>query len=385
MWHLSQQAKDQFERSHSLPIRESDEEWEIALLEAKEENRNLYVELAQELELEKTRLCKVLPERFRPYVEDGTLNSPALPKKVRQDYLTWMQQQQEQFETLLTAAYENKEKTIPYLEKGAQEVFQQSLHDGRIIRTERDGRNLKLTLDTTGGFTTKAIVELIFTDIVSEHGELCNGLFYIYDELQKTNSGVALRVLWDLTEWTIEAKSIDAQFYYKPAAFYDLMNDSFTDYPTLPSATYTFITPAITTNITHFSSDAPFLNLESGDISLHNGVVFLDDQEIAPVDQLYKFVYTDQYEDPYAHFSEEVPTDELETAAFSEDVEYRIRAWNTLYAQPHVHAALINRILLQADITEEHELMLSIYVNHFFKEGILTSDTISKYASVLVD
>ncbi|KHF41651.1 hypothetical protein [Halalkalibacter okhensis] len=41
------------------------------------------------------------------------------------------------------------------------------------------------------------------------------------------------------------------------------------------------------------------------------------------------------------------------------------------YANPKELAAIINRVLSKIKITEENEMMVHVYVNHFYKEGIL--------------
>jgi hypothetical protein len=35
------------------------------------------------------------------------------------------------------------------------------------------------------------------------------------------------------------------------------------------------------------------------------------------------------------------------------------------------------------EITEENEMMVSVYANHFYKEGILTEAVIEKYRTII--
>ncbi len=92
----------------------------------------------------KEELLTVLPSRFIPFVEDGTLNQPTLPKSVREDYLQWMRECDKEFEAILAGAYENTKSTISYLSENVQEVFNDSLHDSIIERIERENGNLHI-------------------------------------------------------------------------------------------------------------------------------------------------------------------------------------------------------------------------------------------------
>ena len=96
-----------------------------------------------------------------------------------------------------------------------------------------------------------------------------------------------------------------------------------------------------------------------------------------------QFIYTDIYEDPYAHFNEPVPIEELEAAALNDDLELQVRAWNTLYANPKELAVIINHVLWKMEITEENEMMLSVYTSHFYKEEILTEAVIEKFRALI--
>ncbi len=87
MWNLTTQAKEAFLKHNLLPIPETDSDWESTLREAKEEGEDLPARLKEELEDIKAELLTVLPSRFVPYLENGTLNQPSLPKSVREDYL----------------------------------------------------------------------------------------------------------------------------------------------------------------------------------------------------------------------------------------------------------------------------------------------------------
>jgi hypothetical protein len=397
MWNLTMQAKRSFEHANILPIQKSDHDWKNALEDAKEDGVDLYAQLKEELNECKEHLLQILPERFKQYVHDGTLNLPELPKQVRQDYLLWIRTAEETFEAVLDASFENKQKALAFLPESVQEVYEQSLHDAEIERIERSHGTLKITLNTLGGFSTKSIVELLFTNIFIEksHLPLQVGQWYIYDELIKTEKGFALRVIFDCpeTEWTIEAKQINANYYYRPKAYDDFAGDEEAELQTYveklnPEFTYTFVTPKFKSEIKAFTNEAPYITLQEGELLVESDElhVILASKQIKLADCLkdcIHFVFTDEYEDPYAQFSEPVPSDEIEEAALSEDLELQVRAWNTLYANPSEFVDIINRVLMRLNVTEENEMMASVYINHFNEFSILTEEALSKHRNLL--
>ncbi|SDM56008.1 DUF4085 family protein [Bacillus sp. OK048] len=393
MWNLSKEVKEKFLKCTTLPIHESDEDWEYALRDAKEEGEDLIARLKEELEEVKDELLRILPNRFIHYVDNGTLNQPTLPKTVREDYLQWVQEAYKKFEQILDAAYENTKQSVTFLSSAVQDVFAESLHDSTIERIEREGDTLHLYINTDGGFSSKSHVHFIFQNVKAEQVDepIQVGQWLIYYELQKTVDGFAFRVLFDCpdSEWTITLKSMDAEYYYRPVT-YATMNDegkveetSFADYVSQlnPDYRYWLITPHVTCAIKTLSEN---MTLENGKIEFgQNEMVVITGnerftyklEEYNPI----KFIYTDVYEDPYAHFSEPVPREEIEAAAFSDELELQVRAWNTMYANPEELAEIINRVLSKMEITDENEMIVSVYANHFYKRGILTEEVVELY------
>ena len=96
-----------------------------------------------------------------------------------------------------------------------------------------------------------------------------------------------------------------------------------------------------------------------------------------------KFIYTDVYEDPYAHFSEPVPMEEIEAAATGDELDLQVRAWNTMYANPEELADVINRVLSKVEVSDKNEMMVSVYVSHFYKKGILTEAIVEKFQGLI--
>jgi hypothetical protein len=397
MWNISKEVKGKFLKCNLLPIHESDQDWEIAQREAIEEGEDLHARLKEELEEVKMELLNVLPDGFIPYVKNGTLNQPSLPRTVREEYLQWIRRADKEFEQILDAAYEQTKHAVTYLPPAVQDIFAESLHDSTIERIVRERDTLHLYVNTDGGFSSKSLIHFTFQNVLAEETDepIQVGQWFIYNELQKTDDGFAFRVLFECpdAEWTIAMKILDAEYYYRPIAYTILRDEGKIEETSLPEYVeqlnlehrYWFITPHVKSAIKAFSET---IIVENGKIecrqnemvvTIGNELFTYNLDEINPI----SFIYTDVYEDPYARFSEPVPTEELETAALSEDLELQVRAWNTLYANPEELADIINRVLRKMDRTEENEMMLSIYVSHFYKKGILSEAVIEKYRMLI--
>ncbi|MBU9722805.1 MULTISPECIES: DUF4085 family protein [Bacillaceae] len=393
MWNLSKQAKDQFLKINLLPIHESDEEWEIVLREAKEEGEDIRTRLKGELDEVKRELLEIIPSRFHRYVEDGSLNQPTLPTEVREDYLNWIRDGEKDFEKVLDAAAAETEKAASSLPASVQEVLSEGLHDTQIDRISRTKDTLHLFINTDGGFTTKAYIHFTFKEILSEESDapLQVGQWFVYHELQKFDSGYALRVLFDCpdAEWTIAMKDLEAVYYYRPASYLTLNDEekleetTFTDYiAQLPhDYNYWLITPDVTCKVKAFSEK---IELENGTLALSDkeAVVSFGNMRFTYSLEEYNpitFIYTDVFETPYSEQEEPLPLGEVEEAALSDDLMLQVRAWNTMYADPHTMADIINRVLWKVVVTEENEMMIHVYANHFYEAGVLTEDVIEKY------
>ncbi|WP_223702490.1 DUF4085 family protein [Sutcliffiella deserti] len=393
LWNLSKEAKERFAKNTLLLIHESDEEWEITAREAQEEGEDLFSRLKEELEDVKDGLINLIPSRFLPYLENGTLNQPSLPKDVREDYLQWVRSEEKEFEQILDAAYEQTKQTIPFLPTAVQEVFAESLHDSTIERMDREEDMLHLYINTESGFSSKSLIHFIFKGILSEESDepIQVGQWFIYDELKKTIDGFAFRVLFECPEsqWTITMKELVARYFYHPKEYTRLKDEekledtSLTDYmKTLNSEhRYWFITPQVQCAIQSLEEN---IVLENGTIEFGK-----DEMVVTVAGEKYsyrlseynpiRFIYTDVLEDPYEHLNVPVPKEDIELAAFSADLELQVRAWNTMYHNPEELSDIINRVLLKIKMTDENEMMLCLYAQHFYQEGILEQAVIEKY------
>ncbi|MFJ6208327.1 DUF4085 family protein [Lysinibacillus sp. NPDC092081] len=374
-----------------LFIYESDEEWTQSLAYAKENDIDLFKEKKQELGGLRDSLMNYLPLRFQPYILDGTLNTPDVPKHVREDFLRWRNEQERLFENILDAAYDEKQKTLAYMKPKGREVFEQSLHDANIVSISRNATQVVLTLDMAGGFTAKSIISLTFNNIISEIGKIILKQFYIYDELRKTANGFALRVIFDCpeVEWTIEAEELDAEFYYRPKTYSDFAaSGNFSGYVQTLQLEHglIFITPQLKKQVIGLQQHAPFLMLKNSHLYENEHGVFVDTIRVADkLEDCIHFIHTDTYEDPYAHFSEPVAMQDLEEAALGTDLELKVRAWNTMYANPVQLAEKINQILMQMNPAQEDDMMQSVFIRHFNNEGILATELQAKFKDLLED
>ncbi len=372
MWHLTLEKKREFERVSVLPIHESDDDWAIVIREAQEEGRNMDEELRQELEEVRDELIAVIPGRFHPYVHDYTLNTPALAKQVRDDYMDWMKKQARLFENILKKAGESRKEALPLLPQHAQEVFEDSLHDGVVTNVEHIGNDLALMFDMGGGFTSKAIIVLKFVNISSEEGYVETGSYYVYDELRRADKGVALRVIFDCPEmqWTVECETIEAACYFRPVAYLEREGDmDLQEYVESlnPAHRHVFITNAIVP----WNLEMP---QEKEDGFYIGGIKVAETME-----ECIERIFCDTYEDPDAIFSIPLPQEELAEAALGGDMELQVRAFNTLYAEPMANKEVINRIFRKIIVNEENEMIISVMAGHFGELGLLDEDIMTRF------
>lgn len=375
MWHLTIEEKRKFERTSLLPIQESDDDWDIVIREAEEEGRNLDEELSAELQEIREELLTFLPQRFHPYIYNRTINTPLLAKDVRNDYIEWMHGQQRIFEMILEQAGQGREEVMPILTKNAQEIFQDSLHDGVIANIERSGNDVAIMLNMESGFTPKAMIVLRFINVWNEEGSPEIGSWYIYDELRKVNGRVALRVIFDCPEiqWTIECETIEAAYYFRPASYFEREEGiGLQDYIESLNSSYRYA--FISDSILPWDLKMPSEKADG---------LYIEEVKVAETAaECIERIYCDTYEDPYAVFSIPLPVEELEEAALGDDVERRVRAFNTLYDTPSSNKEIINRIFHKIIIHEENEMMVSIMVNHFKKIGILDEKNTKKFQNI---
>jgi hypothetical protein len=230
----------------------------------------------------------------------------------------------DQYTTKRNAIYEKQKAIVEGFNSSAQTVFSQSLHDGEILNAEQQGNKFTLLLDMSGGFTVESLVQLVFDDAQIE-GKLEG--YYVYDELIKYEDGYALRILSSFAspyvEWTIFFKDVSVNYLYRPAVYTEPGEiATWADYVTAlnPDDKYFIIH-----NMCFEEID--MATLSQTDIGIFAGAVLLGHN----FEEARERIYCATYENPYAHFSEPIPTDELIFAMFDLDRNIRVRAFNTIF------------------------------------------------------
>ncbi|HJH11193.1 MAG TPA: DUF4085 domain-containing protein [Metalysinibacillus jejuensis] len=384
MWHLTYTDYLRQQQANALIL---PEDWDALYTYYRNDGVNPDRIHSEELAMVKDELLQVLPERFIPYVEDGTINRPSLPEEVRQDFVQWQAQENAKFEELLGLTMIDFEEIKPKLEAKFAEVIEGGLHDAVITQIVDD----HIFINTEGGFTAKAFVILHLDNCTNRDGDLQVGDTILYEETKLIDDQVALRFITNRGEFTVQAAQIVADFYYRPMAYHELVANEVL--PDVSAQTfineldktleYVVIANNLALPITSFVvQGAELAQFDGGYIFKQGQAIFASINnelyEIAPNElEWLSQIYTTTYVDPYAIFSEPVPSDELPAALRSTDLSLIVRAWNTLYENPTGHETLINKALIELaeNVDNENNVMLDVYVAHFDALGIITNDT----------
>ena len=384
MWHLTYTDYLRQQQANALTL---PEDWDALYTYYRNDGVNPDRIHSEELALVKDELLQVLPERFIPYVEDGTINRPSLPEEVRQDFIQWQAQENAKFEELLGLTMIDFEEIKPKLEAKFAEVIEGGLHDAVITQIVDD----HIFINTEGGFTAKAFVILHLDNCTNRDGDLQVGDTILYEETKLIDDQVALRFITNRGEFTVQAAQIVADFYYRPMAYHELVANEVL--PDVSAQTfineldktleYVVIANNLALPITSFVvQGAELAQFDGGYIFKQGQAIFASINnelyELAPNElEWLSQIYTTTYVDPYAIFSEPVPSDELPAALRSTDLSLIVRAWNTLYENPTGHETLINKALIELaeNVDNENNVMLDVYVAHFDALGIITNDT----------
>ena len=384
-WNLTKEAVERVQISHLLSVFEQDES------DRTEEDR---VYLEWQITTFKEPLMGVLPARFHPYIEDGSLNKPTLAQAVREDYLAWVQEEEQSFKQLVKEAYLCTKETLAGCSKSVQDVLSQNLHDSEVWKIERMDGNVSMTI-RCDCFTSMEVVVLVFEDVLGESSEV--GVYINHLELQKTNKGFAFRIICENNqEWTIEAKALHARSYFYPVAYGHLYNEGLLQHTTIdayikklnPLEQYTLISKDIKSPITKLLDQAPFIELEIGEVQIRQEGLFVvvNEQQNRLGDDvgvLFSHLFVDHYEDPFEIQRIPLPEEEIEAAIFGNNPILQVRAWHTLQGNPQHFSHIINRIFKKFEHTEQNQMTLLVYVKFFYKASVLTDDIIQKYKELI--
>ncbi|MER1998372.1 MAG: DUF4085 family protein [Lysinibacillus sp.] len=312
----------------------------------------------------------LLPEKFLESIATHTLLKKT---SLMQQFQQWCVQTIEMLNKEAELCYAKRNSIVERFSTSGQMIFSQSLHDADIKSTRLDGGDFNLLLDTSSGFTVQAIVQLTFHN--AEASGILEG-YYVYDELVELDGRFGLRVLssqgYPFKEWTIFFDDVTAEYYYRPSVYVE-PHDVAT-WEAYVAALRRDDRYVIVTNNTFVEIDLHSIKKTSdgifaGDILL--GRNYEDARER---------IYCTTYEDPYAHFSEEIELDELYNAVFGDDSTLKVRAFNTIFAHGEEVAQIVNHVLQDA-IKDEDDMYFSIMASHFEKLGCLTENNQLKWCN----
>lgn len=384
-WNLTKEAAERVRNSHLLSVFEQDES------EITDED---YAYLEWQITTCKNTLLQALPARFHPYLEDGSLNKPSLAKAVRDDYLAWVQEEERYFRQVLNEAHRCSKKALAFCSEPVQDVFSQSIHDSLIWKIERANGNVSITIKCDC-FTSMEVVVLIFESVLWESLEA--GLHIVYHELQKTNKGIAFRMICENNmEWTIEAEALHARSYFYPVTYGHLYNEGVLQNTTIeqyieklnPNLHYTLISHDIEIPITQLLNKAPFIELATGEIKIRQDGLFavINNQQYRlgdDVEALISHMFTDIFEDPFEIQRTPLPEEEIEAAILGDNPILQVRAWYTLQENPLHFSTTINNIFRKVEHTDHTHMTLYVYVNFFYKASVLQDDVIEKFIELI--
>lgn len=352
MFFLTRERQEVFNAAHTYPFEEEfDTEFE----------KHLYEHLAEYMD--------VLPQKFQSGIIDRTLFRN---DTLMDEFEEWCNVTIEQFTTKSNAIYEKREAIVERFNQSAQTVFSQSFHDGKILNAEQQGNKFTLLLDMSGGFTVESIVQLVFHDAQTE-GKIEG--YYVYDELIKIEDEFGLRVLSSFgspyVEWTIFFKDVTANYLYRPAVYIEPGDiTTWDDYVTAlnPDDKYYIV------------KNLHFVEIDLASLSQTDNGIFAAEVLLgATFEEARERIYCATYENPYAHFSEPIPTDELIFAMFDLDLNIRVRAFNTIFALGEDVAYIVNDTLRKADVSTDENMYFGILARHFNQLGCLEDDVKLKW------
>lgn len=352
MFFLTRERQEVFNAAQTYPFEEE--------IDAEFEN-HLYEHLSE--------YVGILPKKFQQEIIERTLFRK---DTLMEEFEEWCNVTIEQFTAKSHAIYEKREALVEHFNPSAQTVFSQSFHDGKILNAEQQGTNFTLLLDMSGGFTVESIVQLEFQHAQTE-GQLEG--YYVYDELIKQEDRFALRVLSSFgspyAEWTIFFKDVTANYLYRPAVYIE------------PGEIATWDDYVLALNADdkyYIVKDMHFVEIDLANLSQKDNAIYAEGVLLGHTfEEARERIYCATYENPYAHFSEPIPTDELSLAMFDLDQNIRVRAFNTIYALGEDAANIVNDTLRKVDVNTDENMYFGIIASHFDQLGCLEDDVKLKW------
>ncbi|WAA13310.1 DUF4085 family protein [Fervidibacillus halotolerans] len=420
---------EQMQLTGMITTFETDEEWED-FIQSFDAKKDAFEYLRCELRDEKDRLLKVLPETFHPYVHNGSINQPTLPKQIRKQLILWQKGLEEQVEKTMEDAHRHFQHIKNKLPHSFVQLMEEGLHDAQITHIFRKDDYLRLTLNSEGSFSNSAAVVLQFFGIQTETFDLPlkEGMYWLYEEVDVAKDGFKLGVLLDsLCEWEIVAKKFQMTKYFRNEAKFGFEEDEHGNkhdinvldtFKTVenrlkwkfPKAFQTFLStfrsgkhnhPFVLLHDVELEIETflfideyerkgdyvPFAKCQNGVIAFHinnKNIVYLDNCEQRVVAQNFENflqnMYTKEWMDEMELAIQTVPTEQLEEAVFSNQIERNVQAWNTIIQDPASHQKLMEKALIfyLEHEDEEKQMIGQVYLNHIEENHLLRKEIIQQ-------
>ncbi len=410
---------EQMQDEHVLTLPESDEEWKDYIHSFEVDGEDVHVYLRDRLRLEKGRLLNVLPKEFHPFIEDGSINQPYLPKGVQERLLIYQKEMEQKYMEVFEQERENYELICDQIPRSFVELKEARLHDSLILHIARKDDEIRLTLDSSGSFNKASCIVLTFKKVKEEQSELplVEGQYWLYEEVDVHEEGAIFRVLVDcpMTQWMVVAEDVRIEPYYKannlpvwqndesilgasveklykieerlqvefPVAYRELLTeqnggrlthdliataDAVVDVGTLMGTDML----ARTDDLVWLSQNIALqFNKVSEPVVIHKNIGQLAESFEQFLERCLSATYTDEY----AIFSIPLADEELESALLGEDLELMVRAWNTMNERPENYVSLIEKGILYLLNQEDSNLHSMGSTNAFIfdNKGVLTA------------
>ncbi|EJQ71113.1 hypothetical protein IG7_02566 [Bacillus cereus HuA2-4] len=195
-----------------LIFSETLEEWEEILRESEKVGMDYKKSLREDVEEKKEDLLKFLPKSLHPYIYDNTIKSEYPSEKLKKLMLDWTEDYEKRMNDLEQAYIDNYNAIKEKLTQNVVQLHEYSLHDSVVKTVERRSKDtLIITLDCSGTFSEFDKLEVTFTGVTKcSILENFEGAWWLYHEIDLTNEGFELGVLFDcpFEEVTICAKDI---------------------------------------------------------------------------------------------------------------------------------------------------------------------------------
>jgi hypothetical protein len=194
-----------------LVFHETMEDWEEDIAWHTREGLDFEERRRNDLEHRKPDLLEFLPESFHPYIEDASIRLQYPTPELREMAAIWREGYSIRSRRLWEERRVNYQAIRSSLPDSAVQLYEKSLHDARVVSIERPSESeLVLVLDCGGCMHYDTEVKLTFIGVSQSSPDIPAGGFWLYEEIDKTEDGFELRVLFDypLTEATIRARDV---------------------------------------------------------------------------------------------------------------------------------------------------------------------------------